>query len=142
MAEYLFLRSVSFDTSFLLKDSSLIDDAVSLLQKDKIACTITQTVLSELEQLKVWGRISSPQYKKALKRLKKTGATIIDFKNRLLSDAFSNACVVSMNQYHGVQKNDIVNDCRILITSLKNGVGLFLSEDFSFHFKDYTKCHC
>ena len=64
MAEYLFLRSVSFDTSFLLKDSSLIDDAVSLFQKDKIACTVTQTVLSELEQLKVWGGFRRHSIKK------------------------------------------------------------------------------
>lgn len=132
MTNLLPVRSVSFDTSFLLKDTVLVDNVVAFLQKENVLCTITQTVLSELEQLKVWGRISSSQYRKAIKRLKKAGATIIDFKNRLLSDAYSKACVDSMYQYHGVEKNDIVNDCRILITALKNGVDVFLSEDFHF----------
>jgi hypothetical protein len=37
-----------------------------------------------------------------------------------------------MKKHHGVEPKDIVNDCNILITSLKNGIDLFLSEDFHF----------
>ena len=43
---------------------------------------------SELEQLKIWGRIPSSVYKNAIKRYKKAHATVIDFRNRFLSNAF------------------------------------------------------
>ena len=65
-------------------------------------------------------------------RLKHTHAKLIDFKNRLLSDAFGKACISSMEQHHGVKPQDIINDCTILVTTLKNGVDLFLSEDYHF----------
>lgn len=126
------LRSVSFDTSFLIKDDSLIDEIIKILARDNIPCFITSTVLSELEQLKVWGRITTSEYKKAIKRWKNTNATIIDFRNRLLSDAFGKACIRSMEKHHGVKADDIANDCTILVSTLKNGVDLFLSEDFHF----------
>ena len=88
--------------------------------------------LTELEQLKIWGRISKLDYKKAVKSWKKSHATVIDFKNRLLSDAFGKACIKSMEKHHGVSKEDIANDCNILVSTLKNDVDLFLSEDFHF----------
>ena len=126
------IRSVSFDTSILLKDSILVDKVVKKLAHDFIPCFITTTVISELEQLKIWGRITEKDYKKAMKRWKHTHAKVIDFKNRLLSDAFGKACMISMEKHHGVKPKDIVNDCSILVTTLKNGVDVFLSEDFHF----------
>jgi hypothetical protein len=126
------IRSVSFDTSFLLHNKPSIDNVVKLLERDKIPCFITTTVVSELEQLKIWGRISKLDYKQAVKRWKKSHATVIDFKNRLLSDAFGKACVKSMEKHHKVSKEDIANDCNILVSTLKNDVDLFLSEDFHF----------
>ena len=93
---------------------------------------ITSTVASEIEQLKVWGRITISEYKKTIKRWKDTHATVIDFRNRLLSDAFGKACIKSMEKHHGVKVDDIANDCNILVSTLKNGVDLFLSEDFHF----------
>ncbi len=35
-------------------------------------------------------------------------------------------------QDHGVPADHVVNDCTILVSLLKNGVDLFLSEDFHF----------
>jgi rRNA-processing protein FCF1 len=126
------IRSVSFDTSFLLRDSILTDRVVKQLGNDGIPCFITATVVSELEQLKIWGRITKKEYKTAMKRLNYAHAKVIDFKNRLLSDAFGKACMISMEKHHGVKPDDIVNDCNIMISTLKNGVDLFLSEDFHF----------
>jgi rRNA-processing protein FCF1 len=126
------IRSVSFDTSFLLHEKYLIDKVIKLLVKDSILCFITSTVVSELEQLKVWGRITKIEYKRALKRWKQTNATVIDFKNRLFSDAFSKTCVQSMEEHHGVKPVNIANDCNILVSALKNGIDLFLSEDYHF----------
>lgn len=126
------IRSVSFDTSILLRDSILVDKVVKKLAHDFIPCFITTTVISELEQLKIWGRITEKEYKKAMKRWKHTHAKVIDFKNRLLSNAFGKACMISMEKHHGVKPEDIVNDCSILVSTLKNGVDLFLSEDFHF----------
>lgn len=126
------LRSVSFDTSFLLKDKPEIDQCIKLIAKDRIPCFLTTTVVSELEQLKVWGRITQQQYKKSISRWKKAHGQIIDFKNRLLSDAFAKECMISMNKYHGVTEENIANDCTILVSTLKNGMDVFLSEDFHF----------
>lgn len=126
------IRSVSFDTSFLLRDNILVDKVVKKLAHDFIPCFITSTVTSELEQLKIWDRITEKDYKKAMKRWKHTHAKVIDFKNRLLSDAFGKACMVSMEKHHGVKPEDIINDCSILVSTLKNGVDVFLSEDFHF----------
>jgi rRNA-processing protein FCF1 len=126
------IRSVSFDTSFLLHEKYLIDKAIKLLVRDQIPCFITSTVLSELEQLKVWDRITKIEYNRALKRWKQTNATVIDFKNRLFSDAFSKTCIQSMEEHHGVKSINIANDCNILVSALKNGVDLFLSEDYHF----------
>lgn len=131
MVEKFQIRSVSFDTSFLLKTDSTIDRVIDVLARDRIPCFVTTTVASELEQLKIWGRITAETYKKAIKRWKHSQATVIDFKNRLLSDALGQACVRSM-QAHGVPADHVVNDCSILVSTLKNGVDLFLSEDFHF----------
>ena len=126
------IRSVSFDTSFLLKDNIWVDTVVKKLAHDFIPCFITSTVVSELEQLKVFGRITKEDYKKAIKKWKHTHATVIDFKNRFLSDAFGKSCMISMGKHHGVKPKDILNDCNILVSTLKNGVDIFLSEDFHF----------
>ncbi|VVB60447.1 Uncharacterised protein [uncultured archaeon] len=131
MVEKLQIRSVSFDTSFLLKDDLFIDTVIDVLARDHIACFITSTVVSELEQLKIWGRITESTYKKAIKRWTHAHATVIDFKNRLLSDALSQACIRSMED-HGAPGNHVINDCNILVSTLKNGVDFFLSEDFHF----------
>jgi len=132
MSQKIPLRSISFDTSFLLKNKSEVDHCIKMIAKDMIPCFLTTTVLSELQQLKVWGRIPLKQYKKAISRWKKTGGQIIDFKNRLLSDAFAKECMISMNEHHGVSEEDVANDCNILVSTLKNGMDLFLSEDFHF----------
>ena len=131
MVEQFHIRSVSFDTSFLLKDDPLVDRVINLLAHDRIPCFVTLTVASELEQLKIWGRITESTHKKAIKRWTHAQATIIDFKNRLLSNAISQACIQSM-QDHGIPANHVVNDCTILVSALKNGIDLFLSEDFHF----------
>lgn len=126
------IRSVSFDTSFLLKDNSDVDVVIKALSRDLIPCFITTTVVSELEQLRIWGRISVNRYKHAINRWKRAHATLIDFKNRFFSSTFGKQCILSMKQHHGVEPEDIANDCNILISALKNGVDLFLSEDFHF----------
>ena len=132
MSNIVEIRSVSFDTSFLLKDNSLVDLIIRKLSKDNIQCFITTTVISELEQLKMWSRISSTIWKMAYKRIKKVNAKIIDFKNIFLSDTFGRTCMESMKKHHGVKSEDIRNDCRILVSTLKNGIDLFISEDFHF----------
>lgn len=132
MSDLTSVRSVSFDTSFLLKEDHDIDSVIKMLESDSISCFITSTVVSELEQLKVWGRITPKLYALAIKRWKRSHATVIDFKNRLFSDAFAKTCMISMEKHHGVKPIDIVNDCTILVSTLKNGVDLFLSEDFHF----------
>ena len=126
------VRSVSFDTSFLLKNNRLIDKIIKNLSQDVIPCFVTSTVVSELEQLKVWGRISSEEYHRAYRRIKNANGTVIDFKNQLLSSAFGKECIDSMEKHHGVKEKDIVNDCNILVAVLKKGVDIFLSEDFHF----------
>jgi hypothetical protein len=131
MTDFKTIRSVSFDTSFLLNEDPLVDQVIHALASDQIPCYVTATVASELEQLKIWGRISPAVHKKAMKRILSSKATLIDFKNRLLSDAFGQGCIASMTD-HGFNTQHIVNDCSILITGLKNGVDLFLSEDFHF----------
>lgn len=109
-----------------------IDKVIKILSRDNIVCFITSTVVSELEQLKIWGRITKPGYKQAIKRWKRSHATIIDFRNRLLSNAFGRTCINSMKKHHEVKAEDIANDCNILVSTLKNGVDLFLSQDFHF----------
>jgi hypothetical protein len=131
LTEQLLLRSVSFDTSFLLKDDPTIDQVIKIIAKDRIPCFITVTVASELEQLKIWERITETEHKLAMHRWKRAHATLIDFKNRLLSDALGNACRRSM-QEHGIDAHDVINDCNILVSNLKNGVDVFLSEDYHF----------
>jgi len=131
MAEQLKIRSVSFDTSFLLKEDSSVDEVIKILARDRIPSYVTTTVASELEQLKIWGRITESTYKKALHRWMRAHATVIDFKNRLLSDALGQTCLRSMEQ-HGIDAYDVINDCSILVSTLRNGVDLFLSEDFHF----------
>ena len=126
------IRSVSFDTSFLLNEKYSIDKVIKLLVRDSIPSFITSIVVSELEQLKVWGRITKIEYNRALRRWKQTHATIIDFKNRLFSNAFSKTCIQSMEEHHGVKPVNIANDCNILVSVLKNGVDIFLSEDYHF----------
>jgi len=131
MGEQHRIRSVSFDTSFLLKDDVSIDLVIKAVTHDRIPCFVTATVASELEQLRVWGRITETTYKKAMKRWSHAHATLIDFKNRLVSDTLGQACLRFMGD-HGIDPTHVVNDCTILVSSLKNGVDLFLSEDYHF----------
>ena len=126
------IRSVSFDTSFLLKDDSRVDAIIKSLARDMVPCFITATVASELEQLRVWGRITPEKYRQAMKRWKRSHAQVIDFKNRLLSSSIGKECMLSMEKYHGVSADDIRNDCSILVTVLKKGLDIFLSEDYHF----------
>lgn len=132
MSNIIELRSISYDTSFLLKNSIIIDKIIKLLKKDEISCFITSTVVSELEQLRIWGRINKAEYKMAIKRWNNSQAKIIDFKNRFLANGFGRACIKSMEEHHGVKKKDILNDCNIIVTTLKNGIDVFLSEDYHF----------
>jgi hypothetical protein len=126
------VRSVSFDTSFLLRDSSRVDVIIKTLVRHQVPTFITATVLSELEHLKLWGRIPPTTYTMAMKRVRTSKASVIDFKNRLLADAFGAACTRSMEEHLGVAPDAVVNDCRIMVTALKQGVGVFLSEDYHF----------
>ena len=121
IAEQSQIRSVSFDTSFLLKDDSLVETVIHNLAHDRIPCFLTATVASELEQLHVWGRITESTYKKAMKRWTHIHATVIDFKNRLVSDTLGHACLRSM-QDHGIDPKHVMNDCTILVSTLKNGL--------------------
>jgi hypothetical protein len=126
------VRSVSFDSSFLLHYKPSVDSVIKKLAKDNIPCFLTATVVSELERLKVFGRISEYDYKRAFIRWKRVHATVIDFKNRLLSDTYGNQCLRSMEKYHGADGTHVANDCKILVSNLKNGVDIFLSEDYHF----------
>ena len=132
MQKNLALRSVGFDTSFLLHDGRVIDQAIKLLARDSVPCFLPVTVIYELEQLKIWGRISEEKYHRSIMRHKRVHASVIDFKNRIYSKTFDSMCVDAMQRYHGAKTEDVVNDCRILITNLKNGVNLFLSQDYHF----------
>lgn len=131
MVRQMQIRSVSFDTSFLLNNDPIVDRIIDVIARDHIPCYITTTVASELEQLKIFGRVTEATHKSAMKRWKHSHATVIDFKNRLLSDALGQACMHSMQQ-HGVPADHVINDCNILVSTLKNGVDLFLSQDFHF----------
>lgn len=131
MVEQFQIRSVSFDTSFLLRDDPLVDRVINILVHDQIPCFVTATVASELEQLKIWGRITPSIHKKAIKRWIHAHAVVINFKNRLLSDTFSQTCMNSMQNY-GIPAKHVINDCAILVSALKNGIDLFLSEDYHF----------
>ena len=102
------------------------------MARDSVPCFITSAVLSELEQLKIWGRITSYDQKLAIRRWKRVHANVIDFKNRLLSSTFGRECIDSMGRHHGVKAADIANDCSIIVSALKNGVDVFLSEDYHF----------
>lgn len=126
------VRSVSFDTSFLLKDHHDVDKIIKKLRKDSLKCFVTSTVISELEQLKVWGRIDERLFSRAMSRWRRVDGSVIRFNNQLLSSRLKKECVISMEKHHSVKPEDIINDCNIIITSLKNGVDLFLSEDFHF----------
>lgn len=132
MSKYLEVRSISFDTSFLLKESFFVDETIKKISKDNIRCFITSTVVSELEQLKVWGRISLKDWNKTFKKIKKLNAEIIDFKNRLISNSFGKICMKSMKEHHGIEEKDIRNDCSILTTTLKKGIDFIISEDYHF----------
>jgi hypothetical protein len=126
------IRSVSFDTSFLLRDDPEADKVVKELKRGGIPCYVTSTVISELNQLKVWGRIDEHKYKRAMSRWRRVGGKVIDFRNRLLSTKFQEECVESMETQMGVLPKEVLNDCSIMVIGLKHGVDLFLSEDFHF----------
>jgi rRNA-processing protein FCF1 len=132
MGNYIEIRSISFDTSFLLKDSYYVDEAIKKISKDGIRCFVTSTVISELEQLKIWGRISFKEWKKTFIKIKKVNGEIIDFKNRLISDGFGKICMKSMKEHHGIEAKDIKNDCNIITTTLKKGIDFIISEDYHF----------
>jgi len=126
------IRSVSFDTSFLLKLWPAVDKSLKLLGRDMVPCFVTSTVLSELEQLKVWRRIEPEIYHLAMQRWHRVGAKPIDFHNRLLESEIGKQCLLSMEAHHGVKKDDIQNDCSIVVQALEGHVDVFLSEDFHF----------
>ncbi len=126
------IRSVSFDTSFVLKNSKKVDQVIKKLAHDRLPCFLPATVASELEQLKIWSRITNEEYTQAHRRLRQVHATLIDFKNRLLADVYGRICMMEMEKTHGIKPLDIRNDCSILVTTLKHGVDVFLSEDFHF----------
>ena len=126
------IRSVSFDTSFLLSRKTGVDQVLKIIKHDQIKCYLTSTVISELEQLKVWDRIDEQMFKLAWSRWQHLGGSVINFKNRTLSTEINKYCTDSMEFYHGVSEKNIINDCNIIVNSLKNGVDLFLSEDYHF----------
>ncbi len=126
------IRSVSFDTSFLLRDDPDADKVVKHLKRGGIPCYVTSTVISELNQLKVWGRIDERAYKRAMSRWRRVGGKVIDFKNRLLSTEFREECVESMETHMDVAPKEVLNDCSIMVIGLKHGVDLFLCGDFNF----------
>jgi GNAT superfamily N-acetyltransferase len=124
------VRSASFDTSFLLKLDPAVDKVLKILAADRVPCFVTGTVLSEIEQLKVWGRIPPGQYELAMSRWKRVGAKIISFNNRLANTEIGRRCLVSMGRYHGVRPEDVKNDCSVIVAALAHDVDLFLSEDW------------
>jgi rRNA-processing protein FCF1 len=126
------VRSVSLDTSFLLKKSPNVNKVLDQIKHDRIGCYITSTVISELDLLKFWERIDLGIYKMAMSRWRRIGGKVINFNNRFLSTEIKKECVYSMGEHHGVKPEDILNDCNILVETLKNGVDVFLSEDFHF----------
>jgi ribosomal protein S18 acetylase RimI-like enzyme len=124
------VRSVSFDTSFLLKLDPVVDRALKMLLRDGVPCYITGTVLSEIEQLKAWGRVPPGQYELAMARWRRVRAKPIDLINRLLGTEMGRRCAAAMERYHGVKQGDIHNDCSLVVSALANGVDVFLSEDW------------
>jgi hypothetical protein len=126
------IRSVSFDTSFLLKNDPDVELVLKKLKRAGIECYVTSTVVTELDALRLNYRIDEDTYRKAMKRWHRVNAKVIDFKNRLLSGEFIRKCQESMGEHHGVGPDTIVNDCKIIVVGLKKGVDLFLSEDFHF----------
>ena len=126
------IRSVSFDTSFLLNKSPDVEVVLKILKRAKINCYVTSTVITELDALRLNYRINEDTYAKAMKRWHQVNAKVIDFKNWLLSAEFIRDCQRSMGEHHGIGPDTIVNDCKIIVVGLKKGVDLFLSEDFHF----------
>lgn len=126
------IKNILFDTSFLLKDSKDIDDIIKILQRDHILCFISNTVQTELDNLFYVDRLSKAQYNVAMLRIKKAKAVNIEKNRNYLKDTITKECTTSMNSEHGVESNDIRNDCSILTVALYNNIDLILSEDFHF----------
>ncbi|MFH0816646.1 MAG: GNAT family N-acetyltransferase [Methanobacteriota archaeon] len=124
------VRSVSFDTSFLMRLDPAVDKILKVLSRDAVPCFVTGTVLSEIEQLKVWRRVSPGQYELAMARWRRVGAKPIDFNNRLLETEMGRRCMASMEKLHGASPHEVRNDCTAVMTALKNGIDVFLSEDW------------
>jgi ribosomal protein S18 acetylase RimI-like enzyme len=124
------VRSVSFDTSFLLKLDPAVDRVLRVLARDSVPCFVTATVLSEIERLNAWGRLPPGQYELAVRRCRRAKAKPVDLKNRLAATEIGRRCARSMERYHGVKPDDVTNDCAVLASSLSSGVDLFLSEDW------------
>lgn len=131
------ITNVLFDTSFLLNNSPDIDKIIKTLRHDRIQCFTSSTVLSELEYLYTMGRMSREQNNRAVSRYKKAGSKNIEMLHNYLQETMTQECSLSMNNEHGVEPNDIRNDCNILTSGLKNQIDMILSEDFHFTSK-YT----
>ncbi len=130
--QFKIIKSVLFDTSFLLKDSFDIDEIIKMLRKDGVSCYISSTIQTELDNLYYFGQISSQQFNRAVTRCRKARAENIERIHNYLEDSITRECTISMNQEHGVGAKDVLNDCSILTSSLNNHIDLILSEDFHF----------
>jgi hypothetical protein len=126
------IRSVSFDTSFLLNKDPDVEIVLKKLKQARIECYVTSTVLTELDALRMNYRINEETYQKAMKRWNVVNARVIDFKNRIVTSELNRKCQQAMGKHHDINPERIVNDCKILVVGLKNGVDLFLSEDLHF----------
>jgi hypothetical protein len=126
------IKSVLFDTSFLLNDSPDVDNIIKILHRDRVSCYISRTIQSELDDLYYVGRISKQKYHKSRARSKKARASLLDSGHNFLQGNMARECTLSMTQEHGTAPGDVHNDCSILTSSLYNYIDLILSEDFHF----------
>jgi predicted nucleic acid-binding protein len=126
------IRSISFDTSFLLHKDTKVDRVISILEKDKVPTYISTTVLYEIETLMLNGRIDDETYQKSNERWKRLESKMLDFQSHFLSERANDQCVASMRKNHGVPRKEIFNDCQIITESMIGGVDVFVSEDYHF----------
>jgi len=136
---YRLIKSVLFDTSFLLNNSPDVDKIITILRSDRVSCYISRTIQSEIDNLYYVGRISRQKYTKGLARCRKARAILLDSDHNFLQGSMALECTLSMTQEHSTTPRGVHNDCSILTSSLYNYIDLILSEDFHFTSKRTDK---
>jgi len=126
------IKSSLLDTSFLLKSTDVINSILQTLTNDKVHRFITKTIYREIETLFLVGRIGLEEYDRAIARYKGFKCRLIAQESEERDHAIREKCIISMEEHHGVRRENIRNDCSILATAIDNNIDLVLSEDFHF----------